>query len=123
MKPTWAREMAAYKEKRYGAWYDVRGYGKRLRDRWKGLPPEVGIIFERGRDLYVGLMRTTLRGIANHVAATLHKANQRIVEGKSAIQAYVAGLAPSLQKVGKAAAVEIQGKFDQLGEQVNSKYL
>ena len=84
--------MAAYKEKRYGAWYDVRGYGKRLRDRWKGLPPEVGIIFERGRDLYVRLMRTTLQGIANHVAATLNKANQRIAEGKSAIQAYVAGL-------------------------------
>ena len=31
------------------------------------------------------------------------------------------GYAPSLQKVGKEAAVEIQAKFDQLGEQVNSK--
>ncbi|MEL6939837.1 MAG: DUF4157 domain-containing protein [Cyanobacteria bacterium J06598_1] len=115
------QEMDAYKEKRYGAWYDVRGYGKRLRDAWKGLPPEVGIIFERGRDLYVGLMRKTLRGIANHVATTLTQAKQRIADGKKELKSYVVGLAPSLQKVGQEATTAIQGKFDQLEAQVNSK--
>lgn len=115
------REMDAYKEKRYGAWYDVSGWGTRVRDAFKGLPPEVNIIFVKGREIYVNSMHTTLKGIANYVADTLNRAKQRIADGKKEIQKYVAGLSPELQKFGQDAEKNIQEKFDALEEQVNSK--
>lgn len=115
------REMDAYKDKRYGAWYDVSGWGTRVRDAFKGLPPEVNIIFVKGREIYVNSMHTTLKGIANYVADTLNRAKQRIADGKKEIQKYVAGLSPELQKFGQDAEKNIQEKFDALEEQVNSK--
>ena len=115
------KEMNAYKEKRYGAWYEVSGWGKRVGDAWSGLPPEVNIIFVKGRQLYIDLMQTTLKGVATYVADTLNQAKQKIADGKKKIQTYVAGLSPSLQKVGQEASDKIQEKFDQLEDQVNSK--
>jgi Domain of unknown function (DUF4157) len=115
------KEMDAYKERRYGAWYDVTGYGARIGDAFTGLPPEVNVIFVRGRSGYLDSMKATLKNIANYVADTLNKAKQLIANGKKEIQTYVASLKPSLKKVGQEAAEKIQEKFDQLEEQVNNK--
>lgn len=115
------RAMKAYKRQRYGAWHDMRGYGRRIGDFFTGLPPEVNKIYVAGRNRYLGLMRQTLSGIATHVADTLNQAKLRIAQGKQQIQEYVAGLDPALQEVGQAAADEIQARFDDLEAQVNSK--
>ena len=114
-------EMSAWEEKRYGKWYDVTGYDERLSDAWHGLPPEVNEFFVDGKKLYLDEMDVTLTDIANLVAERLNEAKQKITEGRQKVEEYVASLPTSLQQIGQQAAQEIQTKFDELEDTVNSK--
>jgi len=115
------QKMEAWEDERYGEWYDVTGWDERVSDSWHGLPPEVNQFFVDGRQKYLDSMDGTLTDIANFVAQKLNEAKQKIAEGKQKIQEHVAGLPENLRKVGQEAAQNIQGKFDQLEESVNSK--
>lgn len=115
------QKMEAWEDERYGEWYDVTGWDERISDSWHGLPPEVNQFFVDGRQKYLDSMDGTLTDIANFVAQKLNEAKQKIAEGKQKIQEHVAGLPENLRKVGQDAAQNIQGKFEQLEESVNSK--
>ncbi|MFP5272431.1 eCIS core domain-containing protein [Coleofasciculus sp.] len=111
----------AYKQERYGEWWDVTGWDERASDAVFGLPPEVNQFFVDGRQLYIDEMDIALTDIANYVAEKLNEAKERINQGKQDIQDYVAGLPDNLRQVGEDAAQNIQSQFDQLEESVNNK--
>jgi hypothetical protein len=115
------KKMDAYKQERYGEWYDVTKYGNRIRDTFKGLPPEVNQFFVEGRELYINEMDVALTEIAQLVADKLNEAKQKITEGKQKIQEYVTSLPENLQQIGKEAADNIQTKFDELEQSVDNK--
>ncbi|MTJ09806.1 DUF4157 domain-containing protein [Anabaena sp. UHCC 0204] len=115
------QKMDAYKQERYGEWYDVSGWGNRASDFFTGLPPEVNKFFEDGRELYINEMDTALTEIANLVADKLNEAKQKIADGKQKIQEYVTSLPENLQEIGKEAAENIQSKFDELAQSVDNK--
>lgn len=115
------REMKAYKKERYGEWFDVTGWGKRLGDTVTGLPDEVNKFFKEGRQIYIDKMDVVLTGIAEFVANKLNEATERINTGKQNVQDYVTNLPENLREVGQQAAEEIQSKFDDLQQSVNSK--
>ncbi|WP_340105894.1 polymorphic toxin type 15 domain-containing protein [Rhodohalobacter sp. 8-1] len=115
------REMKAYKKERYGEWFDVTGWGKRLGDAVTGLPDEVNKFFKEGRQLYIDKMDIVLTGISEFVANKLNEATERINTGKQNVQDYVTSLPENLQEAGQQAAEEIQSKFDELQQNVNSK--
>ena len=115
------QKMDAYKEERYGKWYDATKWGNRIGDAFTGLPPEVNQFFVDGRQLYLGEMDKSLTAIADLVADKLNQAKQRVTQGKQEIQKYVAGLPQSLRQVGQDAAQTIQGKFDELDQSIDNK--
>ena len=115
------REMDKYKEERYGAWFDPRGWGTRIADAVVGLPDEVNVIFVDGRQRYINIMDKELTGIAKLVANTLNKAKERISRGRQEVQEYVNELPANLKSIGQKAAEDIQSKFDELQDNVNSK--
>ena len=115
------RGTKAFREKRYGSWYNVFGYGNRLIDLIGKLPPQLNAVYVRAREFYVTTMRDSIKEIGAYVAQQLNAAKQKIADGKKAITTYVNGLSPTLKQVGETAASNIQEKFTQLGEQVNSK--
>ncbi|MEQ9668819.1 eCIS core domain-containing protein [Coleofasciculus sp. G2-EDA-02] len=114
-------KMDAYKQERYGEWWDVTGWDERAGDAVFGLPPEVNRFFVDGRQLYIDEMDIAITDIANYVAEKLNEAKERINQGKQEIQEYVAGLPDNLRQVGEDAAQNIQSQFDQLEESVNNK--
>ncbi|MEM7373507.1 MAG: DUF4157 domain-containing protein [Bacteroidota bacterium] len=115
------REMDKYKEERYGAWFDPRGWGTRIADAVVGLPDEVNDFYVEGRNMYIEKMDIALTGIADHVANTLNEAKARITQGKQEVSDYVASLPDNLRSIGQKAADDIQSKFDELNDTVNDK--
>jgi hypothetical protein len=112
-------EMAAYKKKRYSGW----GAALAVTDTLKitSLPPEVNKIYEKGRDGYLKTMQVLIGNIADLVASELNRAKARIAQGRSEIDGFVAKQPKTLQSLAKEAADGIQGKFDQLEQDVDSK--
>jgi len=116
-----AAKMKAYKKERYGeSWYDLRNL-RRVGDAVLGLPKEVNAFFVSGRKVYINTMDIYITEIANLVANQLNLAKTKISNGKREVDNYVKNLEPSLQKVGKDAAKDIQSKFDSLESSVDSK--
>ena len=111
----------AFRKDRYGAWYSALGFARRIKDFFGDLPPRLNAVYVKARDFYVDTMRESLKEIGAYVAQQLIAAKQKVTDGKKKIATYVDGLSPALKQVGETAAGNIQQKFDQLGEQVNSK--
>lgn len=86
-----------------------------------GLPPAIARIFERGRQRYIALMDVLLNQIAAIVEMKLTAAMVQIAMGRLQIAVYVAGLDESLQTIGKETAADIQGRFNELEQEVISK--
>ncbi|MFI7434110.1 hypothetical protein [Micromonospora haikouensis] len=112
------RRMDEYKDKRYSGFV---GKGRWLKDKFAGLPEEANQIFVVARKGYVDRMQQVISGVADVIGAELGRAKQRIAAGRDELQAEVKKLPADLQAIGKEAAGEFAGKFDELTEQVNSK--
>ncbi len=110
--------MKRYKDERYSGFL---GPGKWLKDKLLGMPSEVNTFYQEGKNKFLASMDKTIDNIANHVAKKLNAAKSEIAKGKQQISKYVAGLDPSLKQVGQQAAQDIQGKFDELEQSVDSK--
>lgn len=110
--------MKAYKEQRYGG---LLGPAKWLKDKFLGMPSEVNAFFQEGRQLYLSRMQTVISSVADVVGAELNRAKVRIAQGRQEIQTYVNGLPKDLREVGQEAAENIQSRFDQLEQDVDSK--
>ncbi|MGH1437184.1 MAG: eCIS core domain-containing protein [Lewinella sp.] len=114
-------KMNAYKRERYGAWFDPRGWGKRIKDTVVGMPDEVNKFYVDGRAQYIADMDVALTGIARYIATELGKVKQRISQGRKEVKTFVDGLPKSQQKLATAAVENIEDKFSQLDSAVTSK--
>jgi hypothetical protein len=112
------RRMDEYKDKRYSG---VTGKLRWVKDEFAGLPDEANQIFVQARQGYVARMQQVISGVADIIGAELTRAKQRIATGRNQLQAEVSKLAPDLQAIGKEAAGEFAGKFDELTESVDAK--
>ncbi|GAB3805285.1 phage tail protein [Micromonospora zhanjiangensis] len=112
------RRMDEYKDKRYSG---LIGKGRWLRDKFAGLPEEANQIFVTARKGYVDRMQQVISGVADTIGAELTRAKRRIADGRTELQAAVKALGPELQAIGKEAAADFAGKFDELTESVDNK--
>ena len=113
-----AHKMALYKLERYSGGAGALKWGY---DLFAGLPDEVNVFFTEGREVFVKVMDEFITKIAEYVAHELNRAKQRIEKGKQEVTDYVDSLPKNLKKFGKEAADEIQEKFADLQNDVNSK--
>jgi hypothetical protein len=111
-------KMAEYKDRRYSGW---TGKARWLRDKFLGLPTEADLIFVQARDHYVAQMRRVISNIADTIAAELGRAKARIAKGRTDLQAEIRRLPGDLQAIGKQAAADFAGKFDELAQSVDDK--
>lgn len=111
-------KMKAYKKQRYS---DLAGAGRWLKDKFLGMPAEVNTFFQEGRQLYLNSMQTVIGTVADVVGNELNHAKLRIAQGRQEIQTYVNSLPNDLRQVGQEAAENIQSRFDQLEQDVDSK--
>ncbi|MFL6117411.1 MAG: hypothetical protein ACJ786_39575 [Catenulispora sp.] len=112
------RRMEEYKDKRYSGW---TGKMRWVKDKFTGLPEEANQIFVTARTGYVARMQQVISTVADLIGAELGRAKQRIAKGRADLQAEVARLPKDLQAIGRQAAADFAGKFDELTEAVNSK--
>ena len=112
------QRMSAYKEKRYSGWTGGIQWGI---DKLLGMPSEVNAFYADGRNIYLNQMDGVINNVADLVVGELNRAKARIEAGRQDIAKYVSGLSPELQKVGQEAQQDIQGKFDQLDQDVDAK--
>jgi hypothetical protein len=108
----------AYKDKRYSGF---TGKLKWVKDKFAGLPSEVNVFYEQARKGYVDRMQGVISSVADVIGAELTRAKQRIAKGRDDLQAEVKKLPADLQAIGKEAAGEFAGKFDELTQSVNDK--
>ncbi|WP_052026041.1 hypothetical protein [Amycolatopsis vancoresmycina] len=66
-------------------------------------------------------MRQVISDVADTIGAELNRAKQRIARGRTELQAAVRKLPADLQNIGKQAAADFAGKFDELSESVDDK--
>ena len=112
------RRMTAYKKDRYDG---ITGGIQWGIDKLLGMPSEVNAFYQEGRSLYLRQMDGVIDGVADLVVGELNRAKARIEAGRQEIAKYISGLSPELKKVGEDAQQQIQGKFDQLDQDVDAK--
>ncbi|MGH3905782.1 MAG: phage tail protein, partial [Pseudonocardiaceae bacterium] len=114
----YTRKMDAYKDKRYSG---LMGKGRWVKDLFADLPSEVNVFYEQARENYVNRMQGVISDVADVIGAELGRAKQRIAKGRDDLQAEVKKLPADLQAIGKEAAGEFAGKFDELTQSVDDK--
>jgi hypothetical protein len=107
----------AFKKQRYSG---IRGKLRWLKDKFSA-PPELNQFVDEGVKVFTARMDAVIDQVADIVGAELTKAKARIVQGRQEVQRYVAGLPKDLQQIGKAAAADIAGRFEELDQQVTDK--
>ena len=116
-----AYKISQYKEKRYGSWYNVNNYGKRIKDAWHGLPPEVNEFFVEGRLLFMKKLDHTIDVIAKLVTDRLNRAKTAITSGRQKITTFIKNLPADVKKAIKGDIDAIQGQFKELENSISAK--
>lgn len=115
-------KMKDYVEKRFDERYSgISGKALWLSDKIGMLPPWVKAWFDQAQQLFLIEMDTLVVRVANLVEFRLKEAKDEIARGQKQISDYVASLPGNLRAVGLAAEREMQGRFDELREGVESK--
>jgi len=114
----YTRKIDAYKDQRYSGF---TGKLRWVRDQFAGLPAEVNVFYDQARQGYVARMQQVISNVADTIGAELTRAKQRITQGRADLQAEVKKLPADLQAIGRQAAGEFEGKFDELTRSVNDK--
>jgi hypothetical protein len=112
------KRMSAYKDERYSG---LTGGLKWAKDKLFGMPDEVNRFYEDGKRGYLAAMDGVIGEVADIVGTELTAARARIAEGRAEVQRYVAKLPADLRDVGREAADKLEGQFDQLTSDVDSK--
>jgi hypothetical protein len=110
--------MDAYKEKRYSG---IRGKFRWAKDKLFGMPDEVNAFYQEGKTAYLAAMDQVIGQVADVVGTELNAARDRIATGRAEVKKYVAQLPEDLRKVGQDAERNLQDRFDQLSQDVDSK--
>jgi len=112
------KRMDAYKDQRYSGF---TGKLKWVKDKFAGLPEEANQIFVTARQGYVTAMQGVISQVADTIGAELNRAKERIATGRNQLKAEVDKLPKDLQQIGKEAAGDFAGKFDELTQSVGDK--
>ncbi|MEV6824494.1 hypothetical protein [Amycolatopsis sp. NPDC051102] len=112
------QKMDEYKDRRYSG---PIGKLRWVKDQFAGLPDEANRIFDTARDHYLQRMRQVISDVADTIGTELGRAKQRIAQGRAELQAAVRKLPADLQNIGRQAAADFAGKFDELSESVDEK--
>ncbi|MEV6875369.1 hypothetical protein [Amycolatopsis sp. NPDC051128] len=112
------QKMDEYKDRRYSGGWGLVKWGH---DKLFGLPEEANQIFVEARDHYVKRMREVISDVADTIGRELARAKQRIATGREELRKTVEGLPKDLKALGKQAAAEFAGKFDELTQSVDDK--
>jgi len=116
------RKLEAYKAKRYGEWYDVRGYGKRIKDAVnRKLPDEVDIYYKQGRVNFTKAMESVIVTIADLVTKRLNNAKATITSGRQKVVSFIKNLPADVRKAIKGDIDAIQGQFKELESSISDK--
>jgi hypothetical protein len=92
-----------------------------IKDQFVGLPDEVNAFYEQGRQLFQAQMDGLIVRVANVVETRLREAKQEVAKGQQQIKDFVASQPKDLQAVAKAAASEVNGKFEELERGIEDK--
>jgi Domain of unknown function (DUF4157) len=112
------KRMDEYKSDRYGGMW---GWTSWIRDQFAGLPDEVNVFYQDGRQLYIQQMDGVINNVVAIISKGLTQAKAEIASGKQEIQNYVNQLPQDLQGVGQQAAADIDSKFEELQQSVDDK--
>jgi Domain of unknown function (DUF4157) len=112
------QKMRKYKDDRYSGFW---GPGKWLIDKVFGMPSEVNAFYEEGRNLYLQKMDGVINQVVAIVGEGLTQAKTEVANGKRQVQTYVAHLPENLKAIGQQAASDIEGKFGELEQSIDSK--
>ena len=110
--------MRRYKDERYSG---VIGKARWVHDLFADLPEEANRIYERAKRDYLTAMRQVITDIAGTVERELHRAKDRIAAGRTELKAAVDKLPADLKAIGREAATEFEGQFEELKDTVNDK--
>ncbi|AFY57584.1 hypothetical protein Riv7116_5188 [Rivularia sp. PCC 7116] len=111
-------KMKAYKDERYSGELGWIRWGK---DKLLGMPSEVNVFYQEGRQFYLQKMDVAIDKIVNIIGSGLIDAKSEITKGRQQIKEYVAQLPENLKKVGQQAATDIQSQFNELEQSVEGK--
>jgi hypothetical protein len=112
------RGMDEYKDRRYSG---LAGKARWVKDLFADLPEEANRIYERARDNYLTAMRQVISDVADTVVGELKRAKDRIAQGRKDLKQAVDTLPKDLREIGREAAEDFEGKFDELQDTVNDK--
>ena len=135
------RRMAEYKDKRYTLvfpiklpkpyWFGIKmvkvgelrifDFITWIRDKFAGLPDEVNVFYEEGKQLYIQEVKKSISNIGGIVEKGLTAAQAEVNQGREKVNAYVQTLPKDLQEIGAQAAADVQTKFDQLEQSITDK--
>jgi hypothetical protein len=110
--------MAEYKDRRYSG---VLGKARWVKDLFADLPEEANRIYETAKAHYLTEMRRVITNIAGTIERELRRAKDRIATGRTDLKAAVDKLPKDLQALGREAATDFEGKFDELRDTVDDK--
>ena len=108
----------AYKDDRYSG---ILGKGRWLRDKFKGLPDEANVFYERGRVVFTQMMDRVVVRVADLVERRLKEAKNEVAKGQAEIQKYVDGQPKELKNVAMAAQKDVSGRFEELQQSIDDK--
>jgi Flp pilus assembly pilin Flp len=110
--------MNRYKDERYSG---VIGKANWVRDLFADLPEEANRIYERAKKNYLTAMRQVISDIADTIERELRRAKDRIAAGRTELTAAVDKLPADLKAIGREAATEFEGQFEELKGTVDDK--
>lgn len=111
--------MRAYKDERYSG---ILGGLRWLKDQFLGMPAEVNVFYEEGKQRYLAHMDKGLDRIASAVEMGLAEAKAEVGRGKQEVGKYVASLPTNLKQAGQEAQQQIQSQFDTLEHSIRDKH-
>jgi len=110
--------MREYKRKRYKG---LAGKARWVKDLFADLPEEANQIYVRAKGNYLTAMNGVIAAVADTVERELRRAKDRIAAGRKELSDAVDKLPKDLRAIGREAAEEFDGRFDELRDSVNDK--
>jgi len=112
--------MRKYKIDRYLS-IPLVGAARWIRDQFLGLPDEVNVFYEQGRQLFQGLMDNLVVRVAALVERRLKEAKDEVAKGQAAIKKLVGDQPKELQQQLQQTVQDVTGRFAELERGIEDK--
>ena len=109
-----------YKLRRYLS-IPIVGAARWIRDQFLGLPDEVNVFYQQGRNVFQAAMDALIVRVAAVVERRLKEAKAEVAKGQAEIKAFVASQPKDLQQVAMKAQADVQSRFAELESGIEEK--